>query len=78
MVKYATLDTNHLPFGAGRRICPGMKFGIATTELALANLLYAFNWELPPGMKAADIEMYEAPGLITHKKADLCLMATNN
>lgn len=66
-----------LPFGAGRRVCPGIQFGAATVELALANLLYAFNWELPLGVKKEDIDMYEAPGLITHKKTALSLLASN-
>ena len=77
-VDYKGHDFQFLPFGAGRRICPGINFGTATAELALANLLYAFNWELPLGLKKEDIDMYEAPGIATHKKIDLCLMATNN
>ncbi|GMJ13238.1 cytochrome P450, family 71, subfamily B, polypeptide 34 [Hibiscus trionum] len=43
-----------LPFGAGRRICPEMNMGTAVLELALANLLYFFDWKVPSGM---DIDM---------------------
>ena len=63
-----------LPFGAGRRICPGMYMAIATVELALANLLYRFNWNLPNGMREADINMEEAAGITVRKKFALNLV----
>ncbi|KAL1814935.1 hypothetical protein ACET3Z_017509 [Daucus carota] len=67
-------DYELLPFGAGRRMCPGMSMGMAMTELVLANLLYSFNWEVPPGEKTADIDMATLPGLTAHKKNHLCLV----
>ncbi|KAF7848359.1 hypothetical protein BT93_L2068 [Corymbia citriodora subsp. variegata] len=39
-----------LPFGAGRRGCPGMSMAMVMIELALANVLRSFDWELPEGM----------------------------
>ncbi|CAD6225226.1 unnamed protein product [Miscanthus lutarioriparius] len=58
-------DYQLLPFGAGRRICPGISFALAALELALASLLRHFDWELPSGMRPADLDMVEAPGLST-------------
>ncbi|OEL15027.1 Germacrene A oxidase [Dichanthelium oligosanthes] len=51
----------YLPFGSGRRMCPGYNYGLASTELALVAMLYHFDWSLPEGVKEADME--EASGL---------------
>ncbi|KAK8985411.1 hypothetical protein V6N11_068668 [Hibiscus sabdariffa] len=64
-----------IPFGAGRRTCPGMRMGVATVELALANLLYKFDWEIPTGMNEEDLDFDALSGITTHKKNDLVLMA---
>ncbi|KAM3249821.1 hypothetical protein P3L10_011591 [Capsicum annuum] len=66
-------DFEFIPFGAGRRGCPGIALGVASMELASSNLLYAFDWELPRGMKKEDINTDAKRGLTTHKKNDLCL-----
>ncbi|XP_026394284.1 cytochrome P450 71B10-like [Papaver somniferum] len=63
-----------LPFGAGRRVCPGISMGLATVELALANLLYSFDWELPNGMSKEDVKMDESSGLTVHQKSALHLV----
>ncbi|CAL9762059.1 unnamed protein product [Musa acuminata subsp. burmannicoides] len=77
----SSVDTNgqdfkFIPFGEGRRICPAKNVGMATMELALANLLYSFDWDLPDGMKKEDISMDEAPGIAVHRKFPLVLVAT--
>ncbi|RZC57713.1 hypothetical protein C5167_005016 [Papaver somniferum] len=60
-----------IPFGSGRRGCPGILFGITVVEYILANLLYYFNWELPAGDKREDLDMTEAFGLTVNKKIPL-------
>ncbi|XP_074364577.1 strychnine-11-hydroxylase-like [Apium graveolens] len=67
-------DHELMPFGTGRRICPGISMGLATTELVLANLLYSFNWEFPAGITSEDIDMDTLPGTTIHKKTPLCLV----
>jgi cytochrome P450 len=64
-----------VPFGGGRRICPGMQLSLLTMELALANLIYRFDWELPKGMKPEDIDMTETPSLSLKRKEELELVA---
>ncbi|MED6183217.1 hypothetical protein PIB30_036006 [Stylosanthes scabra] len=66
----------YLPFGGGRRICPGISYGLASIMFPLALLLYHFNWELPHPMKPEDLDMTEHPGLAIERKNDLCLIPT--
>ncbi|KAL5845250.1 hypothetical protein ACOSQ4_011208 [Xanthoceras sorbifolium] len=66
-----------IPFGAGRRICPGMHMGISTVELVLANLLYKFDWQMPDGMKKEELDFEVLLGVTMHKKNALRLMAKN-
>ncbi|KAL2337554.1 hypothetical protein Fmac_012000 [Flemingia macrophylla] len=68
-------DFELIPFGAGRRICPGLPMAVVTLELVLANLIHSFDWELPQGMKKEDIDHEVLPGITQHKKNQLCLCA---
>ncbi|KAI7739785.1 hypothetical protein M8C21_033870, partial [Ambrosia artemisiifolia] len=68
-------DFELIPFGAGRRICPGISMGVIEVELFLANLVYLFDWKLPDGMKKEDIDSEVMPGLTMTNKEDLCLLA---
>jgi cytochrome P450 len=63
-----------LPFGAGRRRCPGYRLGLNVVRSTLANLLHGFVWKLPNDMKAEDICMDELYGLTTHPKVSLKLI----
>ncbi|KAH6832657.1 hypothetical protein C2S53_006444 [Perilla frutescens var. hirtella] len=68
-------DFEVIPFGSGRRMCPGIPMGLANVELTVANLLYSFDWELPPGIRAEDIDTDALPGITMHKKNPLLLVA---
>ncbi|RZR87799.1 hypothetical protein BHM03_00015287 [Ensete ventricosum] len=64
-------DYELLPFGAGRRMCPGYSLGLKVIQLSLANLLHGFEWRLPAGMKAEELSMEEIFGLSTPRKVPL-------
>uniref|UniRef100_A0A0E0JFV7 Cytochrome P450 n=1 Tax=Oryza punctata TaxID=4537 RepID=A0A0E0JFV7_ORYPU len=74
-------DFRFVPFGAGRRGCPGAGFAAPSVELALASLLYHFDWELPPpatgagGTATSKLDMGELYGLSMSLKAALNLVA---
>ncbi|KAG7963143.1 hypothetical protein I3843_09G104500 [Carya illinoinensis] len=65
-----------IPFGAGRRMCPGISFGLANVELPLAHLLYHFDWELPGRTKPEDLDMSETVGAVAARKKPLYMIAT--
>ncbi|PHT36178.1 Cytochrome [Capsicum baccatum] len=71
-------DFRFLPFGVGRRGCLGYALGLATIELSLARLLYHFDWKLPAGVAAQDVDLLEIFGLATRKKVALKLVPTIN
>jgi cytochrome P450 len=70
---YKGTDYEFLPFGAGRRICPGINLGVGNIELALASLLYHFDWKLPDGIEPKDVDVCEVAGLVGSKKTSLVL-----
>ncbi|XP_050205754.1 cytochrome P450 71D445-like [Mercurialis annua] len=64
----------YLPFGAGRRICPGNLFAMAMIELPVAQMLYHFDWMLPAGITPENIDMSENNSLAGKRKSRLCLI----
>ncbi|WRX13532.1 Cytochrome P450 - like 10 [Theobroma cacao] len=60
-----------IPFGSGRRSCPGMQLGLYGLELSVAHLLHCFNWELPDGMKPSELDMNDLFGLTAPRASRL-------
>uniref|UniRef100_A0ACD5UG47 Uncharacterized protein n=1 Tax=Avena sativa TaxID=4498 RepID=A0ACD5UG47_AVESA len=77
-IEYYGTNFEFTPFGAGRRQCLGMLFGTSTVEIALANLLYHFDWVLPDGSSAESMDTSEKFGVTVSKKYDLELIAIPN
>jgi cytochrome P450 len=68
---YKGTHYEYLPFGSGRRICPGINLGVDNFVFALASLLYHFDWKLPDGLEPKDVDMCEASGMAASKKTGL-------
>ncbi|KAG6499216.1 alpha-humulene 10-hydroxylase-like [Zingiber officinale] len=74
-VDFKGFNFEFLPFGVGRRMCPGINFGLSTVEVGLAHLLFHFNWQLPRGMKIEDLDMMEVFGVTSSRRSPLFVLA---
>eukprot|EP01018_Ginkgo_biloba_P004905 Gb_34497 [translate_table: standard] len=69
-------DFELLPFGSGRRMCPGYNLGLKVVQLGLANLIHGFNWRLFLQTRVSkDLDMWETYGLSTPKAHPLVAVA---
>ncbi|KAI3505190.1 hypothetical protein L1887_27152 [Cichorium endivia] len=57
-----------LPFGSGRRICPGIPLGEKMLMYILASLLHSFEWRLPEN---EELELSDEFGFVTKKRKPL-------
>uniref|UniRef100_A0A0D9XHZ9 Uncharacterized protein n=1 Tax=Leersia perrieri TaxID=77586 RepID=A0A0D9XHZ9_9ORYZ len=69
-------DLELIPFGAGRRICPGMPLAIRMVHVVLASLLMHFKWRLPDEVEQNGIDMTERFGLTLVKAIPLSALVT--
>ncbi|PIA63864.1 hypothetical protein AQUCO_00201292v1 [Aquilegia coerulea] len=70
-VDFRGRDFEFIPFGAGRRICPGLPLAYRMVHVILASLLHTFDWELEGGMAPEDINMEAKFGLTLQKAEPL-------
>ncbi|XP_012855533.1 PREDICTED: cytochrome P450 71B9-like [Erythranthe guttata] len=75
-VDFKGFDFQFTPFGAGRRICPGIGFAEASIKYTIANLVHKFDWALPDGAKGEEIDVSEKPGITIGKKYPLIVVPT--
>ncbi|XP_026400311.1 cytochrome P450 82C4-like [Papaver somniferum] len=62
-----------MPFGGGRRSCPGTSLALQVVHLALARLIHGFDFKTPSGEPT---DMTESPGLTNVKATPLDLLVT--
>ncbi|KAH6771704.1 hypothetical protein C2S51_010108 [Perilla frutescens var. frutescens] len=65
-----------IPFGSGRRKCPGLQLGLVMVRLIVAQLVHCFDWELPDGMQPSDLDMIEQFGLVVRREKHLMAIPT--
>lgn len=68
-----------MPFGSGRRACPGMGLATQAVPAFLAALVQCFDWAVPIPQghsKAPPLDMEEGDGLVTARKHPLVLIPT--
>ncbi|XP_074316537.1 drimenol monooxygenase-like [Silene latifolia] len=63
-----------IPFGSGRRICPGIPLAIRMIPLMLASLIHEFDWMLEDGVTPENMDMEEKYGLTFEKAQRLCVV----
>jgi cytochrome P450 len=63
-----------LPFGTGKRACPGRPLAFTFVQIMLARLLQSFDWSIP-NVEQEPIDMSETFGLTLRKTKSLCVVA---
>ena len=62
-----------IPFGSGRRVCPGISFGLQVVNLALASFLHMYDISTPSN---APVDMTESPSPTNLKATPLEVFIT--
>ncbi|RZB94057.1 Geraniol 8-hydroxylase [Glycine soja] len=60
-------DFELIPYGAGKRICPGLPLAHRTMHLIVASLVHNFEWKLADGLMPEHISMKDQFGLTLKK-----------
>jgi len=69
-------DFELLPFGSGRRGCPGIQLAMVIVEFVLGQLLHCFDWRLPDGIQGPDLDMSEKFGISSRRAVALLAVPT--
>ncbi|XP_031741123.1 probable (S)-N-methylcoclaurine 3'-hydroxylase isozyme 2 [Cucumis sativus] len=77
-VDFKGYDYRYLPFGGGRRICPGLPMAIVQVPLILATLLHNFEWSLPNGEDLSKLDLNGRLGVTLQKYEALELIPKRN
>ncbi|KAL2462988.1 Cytochrome [Forsythia ovata] len=70
-IDFTGRDFELIPFGSGRRICPGLPLAYRMVHLMAATLIHNFDWKLEQGMKPEEVDINEKFGLSLPKAVPL-------
>ncbi|KAL1819804.1 hypothetical protein DCAR_0416119 [Daucus carota subsp. sativus] len=70
-------DYELIPFGAGRRMCPGLPLAMRMVPVMLGSLINCFEWKLEGGIAPEELNMEEKVGLALAKLHPLRAIATS-
>lgn len=73
-IEFKGFDFRYLPFGSGRRICPGLPMGIVQVNLILATLIRKFDWYLPNNEDPSKLDLSGKMGIVCYKEKPLSLI----
>ena len=68
---YHGKNLNYIPFGSGRRICPGINLALGLAEVTVANLVGRFDWRVEAGPNGDQHDLTEAIGIDVCRKFSL-------
>ncbi|GLJ31908.1 hypothetical protein SUGI_0642260 [Cryptomeria japonica] len=70
-MEFTGQDFQFIPFGSGRRICLGLPLADKMLHLLLASLIHSFEWSLPDGLRAEEVDMDYTVGVVLKKRQKL-------
>ncbi|CAL5356070.1 hypothetical protein CsSME_00044903 [Camellia sinensis var. sinensis] len=68
---YKGQNFSFLPFGSGRRMCPGIPLAQRVVSLMIASLVYHFDWKLPEGVTPENLDMADTFGITLQRATPL-------
>ncbi|XP_045794480.1 cytochrome P450 76T24-like isoform X3 [Trifolium pratense] len=77
-INYKGNNFELIPFGVGKRICPGLPLAHRTVHLVVASLLRNFEWTLADGLNPEDMNMDEQFGITLKRAQSLRVQATSS
>nr|GFA82961.1 geraniol 8-hydroxylase-like [Tanacetum cinerariifolium] len=73
-IDYKGQDFEFIPFGTGRRMCPGLPLAHRMLHLMLGSLIHNFDWKIEEGTRPQDMDMTDKFGFTLQKNLPLLVI----